>query len=282
MLAIITKRDRKTYWKNGIPGYMIWGKIRWVNNVVSDGTDNTKTRKSGGTGYMPFGVVLSPNKTAGIGNVCGMEDNCADICLDGTGRGAAVGEMGEIIHGSRIARTLAWYKERQWFLDNLHAEIETARAKAHRQGMDPCFRLNMFSDLMWEKFGVPQQHKDSIFYDYTKHAHRVGQILDNYFVTFSRDGDKDDVTCQKLVREGKNVTIVFDDGVTTNTRNLHGKKPGWLKPLPTSWNGLKCINGDDHDRRWEDEPGVVVALRLKAHSAEFRLKAVNSGFAIPI
>jgi hypothetical protein len=181
-----------------------------------------------------------------------------------------------LIHGARIARTVAWFDAREWFLEQLSAELDVFVARAERKGKKLCCRLNMFSDIKWEKYGVPQLYPDVQFYDYTKHPQRVGQVRKNYWTTFSRDSKKDDGICIELLQEGKNVAIVFDDGYTSGARNLHGKG----KSLPETWNGFQVVSGDETDRRWEDPRGVVIGLVLKAPNKEFRQKAIDSGFAI--
>ncbi len=273
---MITKRKRKVRFEDGCPVVTIGRRRVPVKIIVQSGMDNPKTAKNATVEYMPLMIVLSPHQSAGVGNVCSHARECIKICLDHQGRGAGISDIAFNIHASRIARTLLWYQERQYFLDTMHAEIGLWKIKAERQNKLLCFRPNTFSDIAWELHGVPQAHPDIQWYDYTKNPKRVGSVLPNYWVTFSRDSSVDDATCDALVKSGKNVAVVFDDGRTTGGRNLHG--PG--KPLPTVWNGLPVVNGDTTDARWTDDRGVVVGLTLKAHSLEQRQTALESGFAV--
>ena len=273
----IPRRRRHVRFIDGLPVVRVSGREVVVKHIVQDGTDNPKTKKNANVSYMPAGVVMSPARSAGIGiNVCRHAGVCVDTCLDSTGRGAATGEMGLNIHTIRIARTVLWRWERQYFLDAFHADVEKWEQKAERAGKTLCIRPNMFSDIDWELYGVPQAFPNVQWYDYTKNPKRAGAVLPNYWVTFSRDSHKDDELCMFLLSQGKNVAIAFDDGRTTGGRNLHGKG----RPQPKKWNGFKVFCGDDTDARWLDPTGVVVGLTLKSHSTDRRIHAINSGFAV--
>jgi hypothetical protein len=273
--VINTKVNRVVDWVNGSPVVEVNGVLRPVKSVVSNGDNNMKTAKNNNEEYMSCGTSLAPEESSGTGNVCTNALHCPDTCLDQTGRGAKH-FLGDVIHGARIARTVAWFQAREWFLDQQAREIEKFSEKAKKQGKKLCYRPNMFSDIKWEKYGVPQAHPDVQFYDYTKHPQRVGQVRKNYWTTFSRGGKFGDGTCIELLQEGKNVAVVFDDGYTSGARNLHK----FNRTLPEEWNGFQVVNGDETDRRWEDPRGVVIGLRLKAPSKEFRQKALDSGFAV--
>lgn len=278
MQVVIKNRVRSVKWVDGWPVIMVGGRPVRVTCLLTPGTDNPKTAKNASELFIPFGIVLAPHKSGGVGNLCAFAAECIKSCLNHQGRGSFGGEAGLRIHGSRIARTVVYQKERQWFLDRAHYEVEKLEANAAAEGKRLCIRPNMFSDIPWEHSGLLQAFPNVQWYDYTKNPRRVGQVLDNYWVTFSRDSSKDDETCKKLISEGKNVAIAFDDGRTTNGRNLHGIKVD----APTTWEGFRAINGDETDARWTDPKGVAVMLRLKAASLEQRLQAVNSGFAIGV
>lgn len=277
MTKTIAKRNRIVRWTDGYPTMTIAGESYTLKSVVSKGTDNPKTSKNNAEDFLAVATSLSPHKSAGIGNVCPHAGGCVKTCLDMTGKGASKGDMYKMIHVARIARTIAWYKARDWFLSTQSSELAKWEAKASAQGKRLCYRGNMLSDVKWEQYGVPQAHPNIAFYDYSRDPRRIGWILPNYYVTFSRDSHKDDAVCIELLKAGKNVAICFDDGYTSGARNLHGNGP---KAMPKEWNGFEVINGDTTDRRWEDKPGCVVGLILKAPTLEFRKKALESGFAL--
>lgn len=273
----ISKRNRIVRWADGIPVVRVAGKDRKVIELISKGTDNPKTNKNNSDEYLAIATTLSPSKTAGVGNVCPHANKCLSTCLDGTGKGASHGEMYNMIHGARIAKTVIWYKARDWFLDQQRRELDAWSARAAAKGAKLCYRPNMLSDIAWEQHNVPQEHLDVQFYDYSKNPNRIGQVCSNYWVTFSRDSSKDDGLCIEMLQEGKNVAVVFDDGYTAGARNLHGPGP---RRMPEQWNGFPVFNGDTTDRRWEDPKGHVIGLILKAPSLSFREKAISTGFAI--
>lgn len=283
MLAIIPRRKRKVrFGKNGLPIVRVNNRDRTITQIVQKGTDNPKTKKNETDLWMPTGTVLSPHKSAGIGNVCTFANKCIKLCLNGTGKGASTDPtMKDNIHGIRIARTVLWYEARDYFIETKHKELDRWESKAAAQGKRVCHRGNMLSDIAWEKHGLPQAHPNIQFYDYTKDPRRVGQVCDNYWVTFSRDSEADDGLCIELLQQGCNVAIAFDDGWTTGGRNLHGKKRG-LPELPKEYKGFPVYDGDVNDARWEDPKGVWIALRFKAHNIQKRLEALDTGFAVPI
>jgi hypothetical protein len=273
----IAKRKRSVKFVNGYPTVMVRGKRRMVTDIVTKGTDNPKTLKNLDGTFFPLGTTLSPAKSAGVGNVCAHAGKCADTCLDETGMGAFKGSLGDMIHGARIARTVVFYKARDWFLEQQQQQLRAFVTQQAKKGLSVCYRPNMLSDIAWETFGVPQAHPDIQMYDYTKDPRRVGQVCPNYWVTFSRDSAKDDGLCIELLQQGLNVAIAFDDGYTTGARNLHGSGP---LAMPKEWNGFPVFNGDEDDARWRDPRGHVIGLVLKSANMNKRKAAIESGFAV--
>jgi|TARA_B110000967_G_C18895575_1_gene570375 hypothetical protein len=48
----------------------------------------------------------------------------------------------------------------------------------------------VFTDVQWEKLGIPQEFPDTFFYDYTKVASRLHKLPPNYKLMFSYSGAK--------------------------------------------------------------------------------------------
>ena len=178
---------------------------------------------------------------------------------------------------ARIARNIIWHLERQWFLDRLHLELNNHAKLADRYNLIPASRLNMFSDLPWERFNVPQEHPGTIFWDYSKWPTRYGAVLPNYWLTFSRSELNED-TAIDILRDAGNVAVVFADSRYKSPRQIANWK------LPTTWHGFPVISGDNDDKRFNDTRGRihgrVIGLKLKTSSHAKWQNAVDTGFPV--
>jgi hypothetical protein len=166
-----------------------------------------------------------------------------------------------MIKAARIAKTVLFFRERQYFVDKLVAELTAEKAKAGQERL--AFRPNVFSDLPWERIAPEALAIPDENYDYTKHADRAGALLSNYWVTFSRS-ETNEGQALRVLANGGNVAVAFYGG------------------LPETWKGFPVISGDETDLRFLDaRGGHVVGLRLKAFDNAQRDAAIASGFAIP-
>ena len=237
-----------------------------LKTLLGDGDGNTKLRKNRKRGFLTRGLSLSPHTTSAIGNVCPHASaGCIESCLDHSGRGWFFWD----IHVSRAVRTVAWYTARPWFKSRLIREIESARKTASAGGFDLCARLNVFSDIPWEKQfpELFEMFADVEFYDYSKNPKRYGALRSNYWVTFSRaETTASNNHALRILRACGNVAVVFHGG------------------LPRKWHGFDVIDGDESDLRFLDsrgrKRGRVVGLKLKTGSADETAKALASGFAV--
>jgi len=215
---------------------------------------NTKLLKGNDFGYATYGIHLSPSDLSGY-NVCPMASlGCRAACLNTSGRGQM-----QVVQRARLKKTLRFFQDRQGFLADLRKDIKSAIKSAKRQGLTPCFRLNLTSDIQWEKIGIPQEFPDVQFYDYTKIPNRLidKALPKNYHLTFSRS-ESNDVAVQQVMEAGGNVAVVFDS-----------------KVLPKSYLGVPVINGDEHDVRFIDPTPCVVGLYAKGDG-----KKDESGFVV--
>jgi hypothetical protein len=120
--------------------------------------------------------------------------------------------------------------------------------------MTPCFRLNLTSDLPWEKIKFNGQNVFDAFplvtfYDYTKSVERMtafvnGEMPSNYHLTFSRS-ETNGAIALAILRSGGNVAMVF------------------RKSLPSSYMGFEVVDGDETDLRFLDGKGKIVGLKEK-------------------
>jgi len=225
-------------------------------------TSNAKIRKGEKSGYQTRGLHLAPSNLSGFNTCSFASDGCAAACLNTSGRGA----QGNV-QDARINKTIFFFKERASFMEKAIKEIKSAIKKAEKNGLIPCFRLNLTSDLPWEKIKFEGKTIFELFptvqfYDYTKVPSRMIQFLagnlpSNYHLTFSKS-ESNDSEVQFVTKNGGNVAVVFAG-----------------KELPNTYLGKQVIDGDKDDLRFLDPAGVVVGLLAKG-----KAKKDKSGFVV--
>ena len=205
---------------------------------------NYKTSKGESFGWKTYGLHLSPFNISG-NNVCpNASTGCAAACLNTAGRGIM-----RNVQEARIRKTQFFFDDREGFLRQLFKEIKSSIKSATKKQLNSCFRLNLTSDIAWERYIIPA-FKDHQFYDYTKSKTRMrrflqGKLPENYHLTFSRSEDTKDAEVKEFCSAGGNVAVVFRGH------------------LPSEWKGIKVIDGDVSDLRFQDEQGVIVGLVAK-------------------
>jgi hypothetical protein len=237
-----------------------------VKELLADGDSNAKLTKSNlaGKGFLTFGLSLAPANLSGYEVCASRSKGCTMACLNTSG----LGNM-QSVQDARIAKTIAFFEHRSEFIALLYKNLSSAKKKADKQGKRIAVRLNVVSDIMWEKV-VPTlftDFKDVQFYDYTKHRVRMLHSLQsnyqkfpsNYHLTFSRS-EENEISCLEILRAGGNVTVVFSE-----------------KDLPKRWHGYKVINGDETDLRFLDSKRSVVGLYAKG-----KAKKDTSGFVVSL
>ena len=164
---------------------------------------------------------------------------------------------------ARYERTKLYKTDQGAFMSKLYKEIDQAVNKANKQGKRLAIRLNGTSDLDWSE--VYKAYPSVQFYEYTKRADLARKLNDiaNLDITMSRNERTKPERIKMLTDQGVNVAVVFDD----------------KQPMPKTFEGVQVINGDKHDRRFEDKRGVVVGLTLKGTN-EIKQLARESGFAV--
>ena len=174
------------------------------------------------------------------------------------------GETDNAPRRARLARTLLFFRDRKEWRKQLEKEIDGLIRRAARNGLKPVMRLNGSSDLAFERIfpDLFDKWPSLQWLDYTKSAERYDRFLqglfpDNYHLTFSRS-ENNEIVCKGFLARGGTVAIPFDGG------------------FPDAWQGFPVVTGEDHDLRFLDPAGCVVALRPKgngwrAKDAERRL-----------
>jgi hypothetical protein len=156
-------------------------------------SDNAKLAKTP-KGWRTYGLSLAPARLSGH-NVCASSTpECRRNCLTFAGYGGIFPS----VQKGRIEKTRQLFRNRPKFLAQLSKELENAQCLADRKGERLAVRLNVFSDILWERI-APQlftEYPRIQFYDYTKHVKRFERFLNgsfpsNYFLTFSRSERND-------------------------------------------------------------------------------------------
>lgn len=156
---------------------------------------------------------------------------------------------------ARERRTALLHDEPETFMAQLRKELKALIVCAEKKGFRPVARLNGTSDLDWTV--IAAEFPAVFFYDYTKRPQLAVRALEmaNYDVTFSRS-EVNDVVAKRMLDKGVRVAVVFD-------------------VMPDQWYGIDVVNGDAHDFRFLDQPGVVVGLKAKG-----KAKKDTSGFVV--
>jgi hypothetical protein len=206
------------------------------------GFENAKTSKGAAFGYLTGIVYLAPYNLSGV-NLCPKASKgCAAACLYTAGRGAF-----KSIQAARMAKTRWFLNDRASFVAQLKLEIKAAKKRANKLGLKLAIRLNGTSDIVWEKItDIIQSFPDVQFYDYTKIAKRfLFERPANYDLTFSLSEDNE-TDARFVLSRGGRVAVVFRD-----------------KSFPDMFLGYPVVSGDNHDLRFLDARGVIVALYAK-------------------
>ncbi len=219
---------------------------------------NTKILKGFEQGYITYGLHLAPSTLSGR-NVCpNASKGCAEACLNTAGRGIM-----KMVQDARINKTNKCFKNKFEFVLELSKDVVRGINYSLKKQMNVCFRLNLTSDIEWERFGIIEEHPAYQFYDYTKSLKRMYKFLrhdfpKNYHLTFSRDETTELSVIRQILSKGGNVAVVFDE-------------------VPKTWEGMEVISGDEHDLRFKDPRGKIVGLEAKG-----KAKQDDSGFVVKV
>jgi hypothetical protein len=260
--------------------------------VLSDAQSNTKMAKSMGKGYLLAGLSLRPADASGW-EVCPFsirrnpftgvleELSCRKVCvLEHSGRG----NMANVQQG-RDDKTERLFTSKAAFLADLHSDLRALQRKADKEGLQAVCRLNVASDIVWEKRdpSIFTEHPRIIFYDYTKSYDRAaGKLPSNYHLTYSFNEWSDHSQVTELLTIGRNVACVFDTFYQRNGKEEYHR----VDDLPSTYAiggfNFPVVDGDGDDIRIPelDGCGVIVGLRGKG-GQDLVLEGVKGGFILP-
>jgi hypothetical protein len=229
-----------------------------VSVSMPDGSTHTLTRllsqanhkQEKGQGFVSVGLTLTPRATARAGrSLCPFATpGCAAACFADYDRLAWPKNK-----RVAVARTRLLARDPQQFFALLEAELALESARARRLGVRLVCRLNVVSDVPFEREcpGLFARFSGVQFMDYTKDAQRMlsPDRPPNYHLTFSRSERNED-DCRRVLAAGCNVTVVF-------------RRP----PFPPTFWGYPVIDGDRDDLRFLDPRPCVVGLKAKGKGA---------------
>lgn len=150
---------------------------------------------------------------------------------------------------ARMRRTrLMWFDPKE-FHRQLVEDLFALERRGFKQGKKTACRLNQYSDIAWEKREMLHLWRIQ-FFDYTKIPYRYARFLAkeddfaNYHLTFSLSENNAHIA-RGFLDQGGTVAAVYGT------------------QRPDTWHGFPVIDGDEHDLRFLDPPGVVVGLKAK-------------------
>ena len=225
--------------------------------------------------FLTKSLTLTPSDASGRINTCSCAtQECRAACLNMTGRGP-------MSQTARLNKTNFMLDNPHHFMGMLHDEIDAHENYASKRGKRAAVRLNMVSDIPYEKLHpeVFDHHPNVQFYDYTKIHGRLmnpdgspKQLPKNYHVTLSSTGVHKESNW-KHVRQhldnGGVAAMVFaipagrgDKAGGALPTHVHEEKTG---------KKYRVIDGDVHDHRHLDHAyndarpgeGLIVGLRIK-------------------
>lgn len=189
---------------------------------------------------------------------------CSAMCVLRTGGRSVFANVAR----ARIMKTNALGALPEAFVVVLAHEI---RAAVRRHGGRVDVRLNVASDLRWERFAPALlEIPGARFYDYTKAPASQRTVAPEYHLTYSVSERPHAIPeALEWLRSGGNAAVVFE----------RMTRADWDGILPSDWESFPVIDGDLSDGRSDDPAGVVVGLRAKGAGVGVRGRA--DGFVKP-
>ena len=127
---------------------------------------NTKLKKTGASAPFRYaGLSLYPDPVLCPGSKAA---GCMADCLAEQGRGRFAS-----VRDARQNKAEFFHTDRSGFLDQLRRELLNFQRVCDRSGERGAVRLNVLSDVPWERLGIPQAFPGLLFVDYCKTATRL-------------------------------------------------------------------------------------------------------------
>ena len=230
---------------------------------------NPKINKSdkSGKGFKTAILHLSPYKLSGKNFCANASPGCIDGCLNVAGHGRF-----DSVQNARLNKSHFFIRDKFGFMKQLIKEIESFERHCEKRKLKPAIRLNGTSDIPFENIKIQdtektwsplinifQRFSNVQFYDYTKSKRRAlsKTLPKNYDLTFSRSEITPDEDIFSILKNDKNIAVVFKDSI------------------PERFMNHPVINGDNTDLRFLDPKGFIIGL-----SAKGKAKKDQSGFVV--
>jgi hypothetical protein len=244
---------------------------------------NSKLRRLPGRAgrYRAIGLAMAPAGHSGRNLCTWSTEACREAC-NGFFSGMNVTRT---TRAALVGRAKLFHDHRAEFAEKLFRELSNFAKLCARSGVIPAVRLNVSTDIVWERI-LPEifaEFPAIEFYDYTAALPRHRPTTPrNYALSHSwkETTTADDVA--SIVEAGRNLVVPFDSAWIPQ-RGLYGALPesltiegGARGPI-----ALRCVNGDRHDIRLPavDGRGVVVALHGKSGASRVD-DATDAGFML--
>lgn len=266
---------RITYSVDGREFHVSWDSARPLLSA------NSKLRKLPGRAgrYRAIGLALAPSNYSGRELCTWKTAGCVASC-NGFWSGMNVTSS---TRAALIGRALLWHNFRDVFREKLRRELHNFAKLCGRSGLIPAVRLNVSSDIVWER-QFPElfaEFPTIQFYDYTKALPRHRPTLPaNYTLSHSFGERTTSADVVDIVSAGRNVVIAFDSAYAPQ-RQLWGALPESVRFRGSSAAELRVVNGDRHDIRLPAVDGRGVVVGLHGKSGRGRVDgAVAAGFML--
>ena len=172
---------------------------------------------------------------------------CFNPCLKISGLAAVY----KSVNIARQKKSDYYHNDKKAFFEQLRRELFNLEKRANKQGLKAAARLNVLSDIPYEKSGIIEEYPKIHFVDYTKNVSRLGKTPENYHLIFSYSGAPAfQKSNQKAFLTDTPIAVVFSN------------------ELPLEFNGRKVIDGDNSDIFNASQKGRIVGLIAKGKAAK--------------
>jgi len=216
-----------------------------VNCLLDRFGANTKLKKSSKGVYNVAGLSLMPSL-----KFCPMsiKAGCFDLCLKSAGRG----RFNNVVN-ARNNKSNLYNNDYDLFMTLLRYELELHIMNCKKNNVNPSTRLNVLSDIPYEKTDIFNEYEEIYFYDYTKRANRLEECnrINNYKLMFSYSGR--DAYLNQVSK-----ALDFSNPIAVVFRNT----------FPKFFLGREVFNGDLSDIDNSTKYNKVIGLKAKGSLAK--------------
>lgn len=185
--------------------------------------------------------------------------DCLELCLKDSG----FSEVFDSVNIARQKKTDWFLSDRDAFLKQLRRELTNLVKYAKKHKKKAIVRLNVLSDIPFERYNIAQDFPSIKFYDYTKRSNRLNRMPENYGLMFSWSGASDyQSEVNNALKTDTPITVVFS------------------KELPEYYLGRKVYNGDLSDLDNLDQKNMVIGLLLKGNKNKKDFELNGSDFVV--